>query len=486
MDITSVADRAAYIEEINGQENKARREEHFKRMEVYNERQAQWVIEKLQQEFSQKTVCEMRKVFSINLTRRIVDELASIYKKKPERTWTDLTDDQHEQVEACYEEFCVNKSMKRANKLFKLHRQVAMQVIPKRGKLYTRVLSPHQYDVIPDPDMPEMALAYVISTLNRRDFLSDYGNPSQQQAIGDGINQKIADPDDYQGGIQYVWWTKEFNFTTDSKGNVIGEVIPNPIGELPFIDISEERDFEFWVRAGSDIVEFATDFLKILSDHFNIVRLQGYSQAVMVSERMPDSFVVGPNHILHLKQDRDSTKDPSFEFVTPSPDLASGITSIEMLLNLFLSSRGIDQGTIKTSGGGSTFSSGIERLLAMLQRFEASSDDLDQFRWAESNYWKLFKKWQAVSANNDLIDDEWKVRAIPEDSSISVRFHEPEMIQTQNEREDSQIKLLEAGLTTRKYAIAAIHGVSEESAEEMMAEIDSEALGVSKEDPIEG
>jgi len=476
MDIASKEGRQAYIQEIQGNENKNRREEHFKRMEVYNERQAQWVIDKLLEEFSTKTVAEMRKVFSINLTRRIVDELASIYKKAPSRYWSDLGSDQEILLEETYLKFGVNKTMKRANKLFKLHRQVAIQVVPKQGELQARVLAPHQYDVIPDPEMPEKALAYIISSMDRRDFLQDFNSPSEQQNIGDGINQKIADVDDFESNMRYIWWTKEFNFSTDSKGNIIGEVLENPIGELPFIDIAEERDFEYWVRAGSDIVEFCLDFLKLLSDHFNIIRLQGYSQAVVAGEKCPENLVIGPNHVLFLKLDRDSPVQSSFQFVTPSPDLSSSITSLEMFLNLFLSSKGIDQGTIKTKEGGSSFSSGIERLLAMLQRFEASSDDIEQFRYAEYRYYELFKKWQLASSNNDLLSEEFKVRGIPDSSEVSVQFEEPEMIQTQTEREDSQIKLLEAGLTTKKAAIAMIHGINDTAAEEMLEQIEKEEL----------
>jgi hypothetical protein len=475
MNIQNQEERRIIIDEILGQENNSRREEHFKRQEVYNERQAQWVIEKLKQEFSYKTISEMRKIFSINLTRRIIDEIASIYRKKPMRSWTQLTEDQHDQVQYCYESFGVNRSFKRANKLFKLHRQLTIQVVPKYGKLYARVLSPHQYDVVPDPEMPEKPLAYIISTLDRRYFLKDYHSPSRQQVIGDSVNQKIADVDDYLSRIEFVWWTKEYNFKTNNKGELIDEPILNPIQELPFIDIAEERDFEYWVRSGSDIVEFATDFLKVLSDHFNIIRLQGYSQAVMVSEEMPDSIVIGPNHILHLKQDKNSDKEPRFEFVTPSPDLASGINSLEMLISLFLSSRGIDPATIATKSGAQSFSSGLERLLSMLQKFEASSDDLDVFRSVEQKYYEIFKKWQLASSNNDLIADEFKVRAISDESEINVRFSEPEMIQTQNEREESQIRLLESGLTTRLMAIKEIHGVSEEIAQDILNKIEGES-----------
>lgn len=477
MDISNIADRKLYIQEIVGNENRARREEHFKRMEVYNERQAQYIIEKLKEEFSAKTVSDMRKITSINLTKRIIHEQASIYRSEPERSFSETDEEKSQEIERAYQDFRVDEQLKRANRLFKLHGQCAIKVFPKNGKLIPYALSPHQYDVIPDPDDPTKAMAYVISTMDRRLFLKDYGIPSEEQNIGNSLNEKIADVDDYLGQMQFIWWTKDTHFTTNSSGEIISEVVDNPIGELPFIEIAGEREFEFWVRAGSDVVNFALDFGKILSDHFNIVRLQGYSQAVIVSEKAPDSFVVGPNHILHLKQDPDAAKDPSFSFVTPSPDLAAAIDSLEMFIRLFLSSRGISTKTIAARESGESFSSGLERLLAMLEKFEASADDISIFRWVEDMYYGLFKKWQTASANNDLIDDKYKVRNIDPESEVEVMYHEPEMIQTQAEIEDSQIKLLEQGLTSRKKAIAAIHGVSEEMAEQFIEEIDeSEGL----------
>jgi len=472
MEISNIADRKRYIDEILGTENRARREEHFKRQEVYNERQAQYIIEKLKEEFSAKTVSEMRKVTSINLTKRIINEQSSIYRKEPERNFSEVDADKAEEIERAYADFRVDEQLKRANRLFKLHGQCAIKVVPKNGKLIPYALSPHQYDVIPDDDDPTKAKAYIISTLDRRLFLKDYGIPSEEQTIGNGINEKIADVDDYLGRMQFIWWTKDEHFTTNKSGEIISEVVPNPLGELPFIEIASERDFEFWVRAGSDVVNFALDFGKILSDHFNILRLQGYSQAVIVSEKAPDSFVVGPNHILHLKQDPDAAKDPSFSFATPSPDLGAAIDSMEMFIRLFLSSRGISTKTIASRESGESFSSGLERLLAMLEKFEASADDISLFRWVEDMYYNLFKKWQAVSANNDLLEDKYKVSNIPADSEVEVSFKEPEMIQTQTEIEDSAIKLMEVGLISRKKAISMVHGVSEEMAQELLKEID--------------
>jgi hypothetical protein len=474
MDIQSNAGRKQIIAEITGYENQSRREEHFKRQEVYNSRGAFYVNRKLLTEFSAKTVSEMRKIYSVNLTKRIIQETASIYKKTPTRYWTELSEDQFAGVEKCYYDWGVNKTFKSANKILKLHKQGTLQVIPKEGKILARPLAPHQYDVIPDPENPMRAMAYIISTLDRSQILQDVGNPSRQQNIGDSVNQKIADVDDYQSNLRFVWWTKEFNFTTNKNGEIVEQPVINPLGELPFVDFSEERDFEYWVRAGSDIVDFNIEFLSILSDHFNINKLQGYSQAVMVSEQMPDSFVVGPNHILHLKLNPNSEKEPRFEFVSPQPDLTASIQSMEMLVSLFLSSQGIDATAIQTKSEGKTFASGIERLLSMIQKFEASLDDFDVFKYVEQRYYELFKKWQLASVNNDLIADEYKVRGIDQDSEVGIKYAEPEMIQTQLEKEDSAIKLLESGLITKKMALAHIHGVSEEAAEEMIKEIEAE------------
>lgn len=479
MDITSQASRRHYIEEILGNENRLRREEHFKRQEVYNERQAAYIIQKLLEEFSQKTVAEMRKITSINLTRRIVNELSSIYKREPKRTFTEITNEQQlSDITRVYEDFRVNEGFKRANKLLNLHRQGTIKIIPKHGKLVPVVLSPHQYDVIPSQDDPTQAEAYVISALDRRDFLSDYGVPSRSQNIGNSSNEKIADVDDYLGStMRFVWWTKDVHFVTGKDGALLEDPIDNPIKALPFIDFSIERDFEYWVRAGSDIVNFSLDFGKILSDHFNIMRLQGYSQAVIVSPKAPDSFVVGPNHILHLKQDPEATKDPSFQFVTPTPDMSASIDSLEMFIRLFLSSRGLSTKTIAAREGVDNFSSGLERLLAMIEKFEASADDISLFRHVEGEYWGLFKKWQDASSGNDLLKEEYKIRGIPEASEIDVTFTEPQMMQMQSEIEDSSIKLLEAGLISRRDAIARVHGVTQEKAEEIMSQINSDEFG---------
>lgn len=144
-----------------------------------------------------------------------------------------------------------------------------------------------------------------------------------------------------------------------------------------------------------------------------------------------------------------------------------------MLLRIFLSTRGLNADTVATRTSGESFSSGLERLLAMPEKFEATADDFSKFRIVEDKYYHLFKKWQDASANNDLIDDKYKVSRIPENPKVEVKFHEPEMIQTQKEREESAIRLMDAGLMSRQQAIALIYDVGDAKAEEIVEQIDS-------------
>ena len=82
-DLLNQAVRQQIIEETVTDENKNRKKESLRRFEIFKSRQALYIQAKLQEEFSEQTVREMRKVMSINLTPRVIGEQASIYKNSP-------------------------------------------------------------------------------------------------------------------------------------------------------------------------------------------------------------------------------------------------------------------------------------------------------------------------------------------------------------------------------------------------------------------
>ena len=157
--------RLAILGEINSEENHSRKREHQKRFDVYRERQDRYILERLYREFSVDTVAQMRKIFSVNLTTRIIDEMASIYNMSPEREFSSdsrdtLNENEKDQLEALYDDCKINVALRKANRFYKLHDQCALMVVPDmKGKLKVKAIPPLHYDVIPMSDNVEKAFA---------------------------------------------------------------------------------------------------------------------------------------------------------------------------------------------------------------------------------------------------------------------------------------------------------------------------------------
>lgn len=501
--------RSKVLADISGQENRQRKNESIKRYDIYNKRQDAYVRERLTREYSADTVRDMRVVSSINLAKRIVNAKSSLYTTSPDRSFanksgSELSDQEKAQINALYDLDSTNVKMKKANRYYKLQQQIAIQIMPRDGIVETRILQPHHFDVIPEDSNPEVAAAYVISAYDR----SLLYNNIQPQRSGetnylsgsytDQINQIIADPNDdkfsEKNQARYIWWSKDFNFVTNGHGSIIDAVgtplvlrsqddlrfIENPLGELPFIDVCEDKDFEYWVRQGNDTIDFSLDFSVGLSDTSEVNKRQGYAQAVVKSEEPPKDIRVGPNRVLHLKLDPNKEVQPEFSWMSPSADLGSSIKLIDTMLSLFLTAEDVDPKTISTKGDSQTFASGLDRLLYMLDRFESSKDDMDLFKGVEQKVFDLKRKWSnlLIGANVDggitPLVPKLQEATISEDILMTIKYAEPMAIQSDKEIQDAQISLLDSQLTTKVKAIMKIHGLSEAAAIEFLQAIDQE------------
>lgn len=482
MDLLKPGVLRSIVDEIEGDENKLRKAEHQKRMQVYNDYQREYVLKMLTNEFSEQTVREMRTCTSVNLTKRIVSEMASIYKRKPVRDIQNASESQEEGILKLYDAAKVDTFLKRANQKYKLHEQCAIQVIPKNGMITLKLLAPHQYDVVPMMDDPETAFAYVISSYDKGWLTSEMSNgqdiqghyyASKNQEQADTRNQKIADEDDWRVKKRYVIWTAEANIVCDGNGNIL-EANPNPIEMLPFIDVASEKDFEFWVRRGSGVTEFNLDFSVVLSDTCNTNRLQSYAQPVIVAEKVPENVAVGPQNILFLPLDPTRPEvRPSFDFASPNPDLKASLDLQDRLLSYFLTANGISPKTISGDGNAERFTSGAERLLAMIERFEASEADVDLFHNVEQKLFELMGAWYSVANGTDALDQKYSFGVWPVDAELIVKFMGPEIVQTEADKQDSVIKLLDAGLISRAEAISRLEGISLEDAQKKIAEMEA-------------
>jgi hypothetical protein len=276
--------------------------------------------------------------------------------------------------------------------------------------------------------------------------------------------------------MRYALWSDEFNFIMNEHGSIVsGEDVMNPIGMMPFVDIASYKDYEYFNRLDMSVVDFAIQLNAAMSDLGQIVRMQGFSQAYLKcdSDLMPQNIQIGPSYIIKLPIDKNNQVETEFGFATPGADLAGSISYIETLLSTFLSSMGLDPKTISGKGDAVKFNSGIERLLSMLEKFEATRTDMELFEQAEKKLFKIVAQYLNIYSGTEILN--YQIANIPEDADVEIEFKKPEMLQTEAEKMQTIRDKLELNLITQTEAIMIDRDITEEAALEVKKELDSEA-----------
>lgn len=517
MDLISEQFRRKILTEIKSDENIQRKVVSYKKHNMQNDNFHQYVVEFLESKYDPETVKEMTVFSNINLQKRISKSEASIYKHGVDRD-VFIGNEESEEFVKVFDDMNLTQKMRKVNECYKYQDQCALQIIPKDGKLCPRVLLPHHYDVIPDPVNPENAVAYIISNFDNtdRDKIrreDDKTGFSQGDKYRDGVNQKIGDWDDPQlKEERYYFWSKDFNYVMNGKGEIldketesevlteVAESDPNimsPLFEyqiMPFVDISTAKDFEYWVRSG-DALYYATIIYNVIfSNEFKVVELQGQAQAYYKgdAEHMPENLRVGPDKLIFIPVNPNNPVDSEFGFANPGSDL-NGIKDFrESWLSSFLSSRGLDVSIINGNSTAKTASSGVERMLQMIEKFEASLDDFALFKHIEQKAFKIIYHWiQSLAGdrvNGELVLDEAYQMQLPDISSVNfqVEFQKPEMIKTDMEVLDVLSKEIEMGISSKVHALMEYRGMSFEEAQKRVQEIDQLELGVQGSNEQEG
>ncbi|HEY9705674.1 MAG TPA: hypothetical protein V6C58_24760 [Allocoleopsis sp.] len=462
--------RKFVLDEIKTYENRDRKIKSLIDYEVYNDRIYKYVYDKLAQQLTEKTVKSMPVVANLNVAKRIVDKKSSIYTHEPERSFTEITDADEDAIEAIYKDGGFNVSLAKANKYYNLRNQDFIQVVPKHNKLILRVLNHHHVDCIPDADDPEIPYAMIVSAFDKTSYINS-----------DNSNQSIAERDDYKARLErYQVWTKEITFVMDGNAKIIGEIVENPIKMIPIVDVARDKDFEFFVQFGQALSDFTIDFNVAWSDVMYTNRLQGFSLGVLKGDPnlKPDDLTIGPNRLLFLPTNPDNPESSlDIDFKNPTPNLEASLKVIESLITTFLTTRGIDASVVRLNNAGSTgFSSALERLLAMLDSFEATKEDFDLFKKVEYKLFEIVKAWLNILSGTEKLDRKYWVTPGVVNAQLSVKFHEPQMLETKSEMLDNAKKEIDLGISDRVTIYAKVNQVSDDVAEERIKEIDDRRM----------
>jgi len=237
--------RQKILKEIDGPENTARKDEALRRFDVYKDYIKYYMVEILQKELDPETVDEMvSRTSVVNLLKKIVTKKARVYKTGVDRNFGEQAQDMCNEI---YEYLRANMCYKKANRFLELAKNALLCITPKEcddGKwsYCMRPKFPHQYDVIEDARDPEKPLVIIFSPHTRTGETYDlrinegrgFGAYQANFRAGDGIDQTIADSpsdgaDSMKDSREFVWWSKNFHFTTNSKGQIISDKSPDDL-----------------------------------------------------------------------------------------------------------------------------------------------------------------------------------------------------------------------------------------------------------------
>jgi hypothetical protein len=503
--LLDISYRKQIIKEIKADENTQRKVVSYKKQNMQEDNFFQYVQEYLESKLDPLTVKEMSIFANVNLQRRISKSEASLYKKEPIRRFM-AGNKEVPEFSSIYSDMDINTVLRMANEAYKYEGQCAIQIYPYEDKLKCRVLLPHHFDVIADEKNPERPVAYIISNFDNtsRDKIDRAVRRtgfSQGDKYRDSINQEIADYDDQNlKNERYYVWSKSFNFVMNGKGEILDKEtesvvieafedndvnIMSPLAEtqcLPFVDVSSGKNFEFWIRGFDSLFDATVMYNVILTSEFQTVEMQGHAQPYYKgdAEHMPENIRIGVDKMIFIPQNPNNPVNSEFGFANPGSDL-SGIRQFrESFLAAFLSSRGLDTSIVSGNPTTNTASSGVEKLLQMVEKFEASQEDISLFRHVEEEIAEIIacyiSSFRGLRVDDSLmLKDIYQLTVMPEDLAVNVEFAKPEMIKTEMEMLEVAAKEIELGLTSRVHVLMKLKNMTKEEAEKHIQEVDQYA-----------
>lgn len=509
-DILKPEIRAKVLEDINGPENLTRKQLSQKRHEIYKDNTKKWVIKALAAQGLRNDTLQMMsdRAANISVCKKIVDKKAKCYAGGVKRTASNTSD--QVKVDELSELLELDSKNKKADKWRELHRNCMVQVIPVKNinesedagrDLYDilyRILAPWQYDVIEDYYNHERPLVVVLSEYVYKPkpvvFSSTQdaaivgaqmpnGVNTRTRPEGDGINQTIANAPYDDVTCRYIWWSKKWHFTTNDKGEILTGESPdgneNPINKLPFRNIAQDQDGEFWADGGDDLVEGAVLINLVITDMLSIAFQQGFGQPVITGGTdLPDQYASGPNNAIILRRKDATDPEPKFEYAQANPPLDDHQRILEMYVALLLSTNNLAPTNVANSINASQYPSGISLLIESSELQGSIEDKQTIMSDAEEDIFEIVRDWQNYYFDLKALTKEFTaIGKLADDTEIEITWNQTKPVITEAEKLGNYKLRLDLGINDKVEIIMMDNpGMSKDAAEKKLLEITQQRI----------
>lgn len=424
VDLTDRDQVVEIIKNIEAEENRERKRLEWKSYQVFSGDQRTLVTDALKVMFP--TSAKSMYVSNINVFKKVVDKIAKVYSKTQPMRQVNESDD----IGETYEGF--DQSFKTMDSLFNRHKYLLGWVrnnLDDAKKFDVKFLAPYLFDLIIDPDLNKV-VAVILSYPDK-----DLTASSNTDRINSLIAENAADSASEEK--RYSLWTETQHVNVISKSRSMNASTSvdfiideenmqgiNPLGRLPFV----------WITAEKDIPEYPTaNSLPTESVNINLMNsdlLTGTCRAAVpiLKTSFPQGSKINVIHEGHsvslaLPQSTDPDAPPTTaEYINASPPLEAIKGVLFDYASAIVGDHGIEGFSITSEN--TNFQSGFDRALAQAGTNEVREENIIIYTEAEKEIFEIIKVFDAINGT----------RLFSENDELNIIYPKPEVIQSEAER----------------------------------------------------
>lgn len=426
--------------------------------DIYEGNLLPYIEEDFKNSFSPESYAAIRpRITPINILKRVVDKLSTIYSRPPKRYIKNGAPQDAELLSWYETNMQMNAVMNIANELFNLHKTTTLepfvdQMLPRLRAVPSDRSVMLSDDKI-DPTRPTVWVKYM----------------GRMKWKGQEV------------GILYIYTDDDFIPVT-TGGEVLEGVLietenldaSNAAGKIPAVYINRSYH-SILPPVDTDVLRMTKIIPVLFSDLSFSIMMQSFSIMYGIDVDT-QNLRMSPNAFWTFKSDPASKNKPEIGMLKPSVDITEVNQHILSLFSTWLHSKGIRPGTIgQMSGVGDV--SGISKMIDEMDTSEDRQKQVQHFSKAESDFWVLITKhlhpyWQSQK----LIDTNL---SFSPQAEVVVEFQEQMPLVRRSEVLKDLILELDKKLTTKKRAIKALNPeMKDDEIDMLLAEIEEDSTQV--------
>jgi len=356
--------------------NADRKKEVVKRLAFYHDEQIDYIIEKLEEYFSEPD--RLTPTF-FNIIKKIVNQLGMVYAKDAVREIEGNAKDEDAFLEIVGSSKLPVK-MKIASRYAKLLKTVLLRPVWRKGRMDLDILTGDVLDVAYG-DVPEDLQSVLIT------HYPETGKYDE---------------------VEYSLWTPGEFKRLNWQGFTLDEQI-NPYNVLPFIPVWDRYPLsDFWIPGGDDLVNAQEAVNEKLTDLMYVIRQQGFGVGwIRKGKKGGGLLQVDPGNLVELPE------DGALGFESQEAPIQEILNAIEFIITQAAVMNGLSASSLSTS---TVRESGLAKVQGARELEEQRRDDIVLFTEYERQLFEMFRiVWNVHQPG----------RKISTEAKFKINFHDP-------------------------------------------------------------